>query len=76
MQTLGIQTRISLFSWDLSFSVTGKRKRDVGETFAEEVIFELTGEILLTLSQTEREQAVVGCSGRIIEVLVFPVKEF
>ena len=43
--------------------------------FAEEVIHELTGEIL-TFSQTETEREQWGVLGRIIEVLVFQARSF
>lgn len=64
-----------------------KGKREVGETFVEEVIFELTGEILLTGTEAGEEQAVEGYSrqgvftripvrDQNIEVLEFQVSNF
>lgn len=63
-----------------------KRKREAREIFDEEAISELTGEILLTLSQTEGDRVMVGCSeqggfmfipvrGQGIEIFAFQVKK-
>ena len=53
----------------------GKEREKLEKPFAEEVIHELTGEIL-TFSQTETEREQWGVLGRIIEVLVFQARSF
>lgn len=66
----------------LSFPRDQHKEREVGETFVEEVIFELTGEILPSLTETGGEQAVVGCftclpvRDQKIEILAFQIRNF
>lgn len=71
----------------LFFPWEQRKKREAGETFVEEVIFELTGEILPNLTETGGEQAVVGClrhggftcipvRDQKMEVLAFQIRNF